>query len=182
MFEFLVDNIFVAFAGKVFQQIVGIPMGTNCAPLLADIFLYSYEAEFTVYSLFSQPGGNSWRLGSISHTGTSMLFCPKTTQSVIISWARYITLNSRSKTRQRATLLLLTWSYFCRSGGTVNFIPPFITNVTISISTSQIFRSWVSIFQPRPPMASLFCSLYGMPGLAPRMDVLSWGHHEFQIN
>ena len=22
------------------------PMGTNCAPFLADIFLYSYEAEF----------------------------------------------------------------------------------------------------------------------------------------
>ena len=43
MLEFLVDNIFVVFAGKVFQQIVGIPMGTNCAPLLADIFLYSYE-------------------------------------------------------------------------------------------------------------------------------------------
>ena len=32
--------------GKVFQQIVGIPMGTNCVPLLADIFLYSYEAKF----------------------------------------------------------------------------------------------------------------------------------------
>ena len=29
-----------------FQQIIGIPMGTNCARLLADIFLYSYEAEF----------------------------------------------------------------------------------------------------------------------------------------
>ena len=25
---------------------VGIPMGTKCAPLLADIFLYSYENEF----------------------------------------------------------------------------------------------------------------------------------------
>jgi len=25
---------------------VGIPMGTNCAPLLADLFLHSYEAEF----------------------------------------------------------------------------------------------------------------------------------------
>ena len=46
MLEFLVDNIFVVFAGKVFQQIMGIPMGTNCAPLLANIFLYSYEAEF----------------------------------------------------------------------------------------------------------------------------------------
>ena len=46
MLEFLVDNIFVVFAGKVFKQIIGIPMGTNCAPLLGDIFLYSYEAEF----------------------------------------------------------------------------------------------------------------------------------------
>ena len=52
MLEFLVDNIFVVFGGKVFQQIVGIPMGTKCAPLLADIFLYSYEAEF-IQSLLS---------------------------------------------------------------------------------------------------------------------------------
>ena len=52
MLEFLVDNIFVVFGGKVFPQIVGIPMGTNCAPLLADIFLYSYEAEF-IQSLLS---------------------------------------------------------------------------------------------------------------------------------
>ena len=50
--EFLVDNNFVVFAGKFFQQIIGIPMGTNCAPLLADIFLYSYEAEF-IQSLLS---------------------------------------------------------------------------------------------------------------------------------
>jgi len=26
---------------RVFQQIVAIPMGTNCAPLLAELFLYS---------------------------------------------------------------------------------------------------------------------------------------------
>ena len=51
MLEFLVDNIFVVFGGKVFHLIVGIPMGTNCAPLLADIFLYSYEAEFIVFAL-----------------------------------------------------------------------------------------------------------------------------------
>ena len=45
--EFLIDNIFVMFGGRVFQQTVGIPMGTNCAPLLlADLFLYSYEADF----------------------------------------------------------------------------------------------------------------------------------------
>ena len=32
MLEFLVDNIFVVFAGKVFNQTVGIPMCTNGAP------------------------------------------------------------------------------------------------------------------------------------------------------
>ena len=52
LLEFLVDNIFVVFARKVFQHTVGIPMGTNCAPLLADIFLYSYEADF-IQSLLS---------------------------------------------------------------------------------------------------------------------------------
>jgi hypothetical protein len=42
----MIDNIFVMFGGRVFQQTVGIPMGTNCAPLLADFFLYSYVTDF----------------------------------------------------------------------------------------------------------------------------------------
>ena len=46
MIEFLVDNIYVRFGGQLFRQMVGIPMGTNCAPLLAHLFLYSYENEF----------------------------------------------------------------------------------------------------------------------------------------
>ena len=44
--EYLIDNIFVEFGGRIFQQTIRKPMGTNCAPLLADLFLYSYEAEF----------------------------------------------------------------------------------------------------------------------------------------
>ena len=46
MLDFLFDNIFVMFLGRVFQQTVGIPMGTSCAPHLAELFLYSYEADF----------------------------------------------------------------------------------------------------------------------------------------
>ena len=34
------------FDGMVYQQIVGIPMGTNCAPLIADLFLYCNERDF----------------------------------------------------------------------------------------------------------------------------------------
>ena len=46
MLKYLIDNIFVEFGGRIFQQTISIPMGTNCAPLLADLFLYSYEAGF----------------------------------------------------------------------------------------------------------------------------------------
>ena len=46
MIEILVDNIYVRFGGQLFRQMVGIPMGSNCDPLLADLFLYSYENEF----------------------------------------------------------------------------------------------------------------------------------------
>jgi hypothetical protein len=46
MLEFFIDNIFVFCGWRVFQQTVGIPLGTNCAPLPADLFLYSYEADF----------------------------------------------------------------------------------------------------------------------------------------
>ena len=46
MTEFLMDNIFIRFGEQLSRQMVGNTMGTNCAPLLADLFLYSYENEF----------------------------------------------------------------------------------------------------------------------------------------
>ena len=35
---FLLDNIYIRFGSKLYRQIVGIPMVTNCAPLEADLF------------------------------------------------------------------------------------------------------------------------------------------------
>ena len=34
--QFLIDNIYAMFVGRAFQQIVGIPIGTNCVPRLTD--------------------------------------------------------------------------------------------------------------------------------------------------
>ena len=48
---FLLDNIFIQFDTKLYRQVVGIPMGTNCAPLVADLFMFSYERDFMM-SLF----------------------------------------------------------------------------------------------------------------------------------
>ena len=44
--DYLLDNIFIRFSSKLYRQIVGIPMGTNCAPLVADLFLFCYERDF----------------------------------------------------------------------------------------------------------------------------------------
>ena len=44
--SFLLDNIYITFGSKLYRQIVGIPMGTNCAPLVVDLFLFCYERDF----------------------------------------------------------------------------------------------------------------------------------------
>jgi hypothetical protein len=36
----------VVFGGDIFEQIIGIPMVTNRASLLANLLLYSYDDEF----------------------------------------------------------------------------------------------------------------------------------------
>ena len=43
---FLLDNTFIRFGTKFYRQIIGIPMGTNCAPLVADLLLFCYERDF----------------------------------------------------------------------------------------------------------------------------------------
>ena len=43
-FSYLLDNIFIRFGTNLYRQIV--PMDTNCAPLVADLFLKCYERDF----------------------------------------------------------------------------------------------------------------------------------------
>jgi hypothetical protein len=43
---FLIDHVFVVIDGVVFRQSRGIPMGTNCGPVLANLYLYAYESVF----------------------------------------------------------------------------------------------------------------------------------------
>ena len=43
--SYLLDDIYIIFGTKLYRQIVEIPMGINCAPLVADLFLYCYERD-----------------------------------------------------------------------------------------------------------------------------------------
>ena len=46
MIEYLIDNVDVTCGNSLFRQKIGIPMGTDCAPFLANLFLFSYEYEW----------------------------------------------------------------------------------------------------------------------------------------
>ena len=47
-FTWIMENICVQFEGMVYQQIVGIPIGTNCTQLITDLFLFCYERDFCI--------------------------------------------------------------------------------------------------------------------------------------
>ena len=57
--------------GRIFQQIVGIPMGTNCVSLLAEFFLFSEFLHTFVKIVRSK---KPYHL--ISHSDTSIIFFP----------------------------------------------------------------------------------------------------------
>ena len=44
--DFLIDNSFVKYNGSIYRQIIGIPMGTNAAQQVANVYLHVYEYEY----------------------------------------------------------------------------------------------------------------------------------------
>ena len=42
----LKDNLFARYGNAIFRKVIGIPVGTNCAPLVAELLLYCYERDF----------------------------------------------------------------------------------------------------------------------------------------
>jgi hypothetical protein len=45
------QDILVLFDGRIFQQTIGIPMGTNYASLLADLIIHAYDVDFLQWLL-----------------------------------------------------------------------------------------------------------------------------------
>ena len=170
MLECLVDNIFLVFAGKVFQQIIGISVGTDCALLVADIFLYSYEAEFlqSLLSagrkrLASQFNFTFWHIDDIlSFTNPDF--------DNYLGQMYPIQLEIKDTTEYNTSASYLDLP--CQSLGTDNFALPFTTSVTISTSILQTFRSWVATSHLRTPMAFLSHNSSDMQGLAPLINAL----------
>ena len=119
MLELLVHNIFLVFGGKVFQQIVDIPMGTNCAPLLAGIYLSSYEAEY----IRSLPSAGKKQLASQLNFTYRYIDDALSINNPDFEnnlGKMYLAELGIKDTTESNTSASYTWTYFCRSGGTGN--------------------------------------------------------------
>ena len=110
MVEFLVDNIYVRFGGQLFRQMVGIPMGTNYAPLLADLFLCSYENEFL--DKLVKEGKESLPESSIYHTVILMTLSLSVIKDLTSSFLIFTPKNSQFLKPQNLLQLLAISIYF----------------------------------------------------------------------
>ena len=50
-FHYLLDNIFIRFGPTLYIPFVGFPMGTNCTPHVADLFLFCYKRDIKLILL-----------------------------------------------------------------------------------------------------------------------------------
>ena len=153
---------------KVFQQIIGIPMGTNCAPLLADIFLYSYEGELFIQSLLS--AGKKRLTSKFNFTyryidDVLSMNNPDFENYLGQMYPPELEIKDTTESNTSASYLDLLLS-IGRDG------LPFTTNVTIIIYILHTFRSLVATSHLNPPMAFLSHNSSDTPGFAPLMNVL----------
>ena len=106
-------------------------MGKNCAPLLADIFLYSYEADFI------QPLLSTGKKHLASRFNLTYRYIDDVLSINNPEFENYLGQMYPAELEIKDT----TESTTSASGGMVNFMLPSTTSDMISISTSQTFRS-----------------------------------------
>ena len=103
MTEFLVDNIYVRFGGKLFRQLVGIPMETNCVPHYC--FSIPMKMSFQINSL--RKAKESLQESSIYHIGTLMTLSHSITKDLRSSFLIFTPKNSLFLKLQNLPQLLL---------------------------------------------------------------------------
>ena len=149
-------------------------MDTNCASRLADICLYSCEAEFIQSLLFTEIKHFASRFNL---TDTSMMYNPELDNYLGRIYSAELDIKDPTESITPASYLDIQLSI----GKDGHFTLPFTTNEMISISTSQTFRFWVEIFCIFAGLWYFYLSTYTIrPGLLLVWMFYSEGQATFQ--
>ena len=158
MIEFLIDNIFVQFGGCLFCQVIGIPMGTNCSPLLADLFLYPYKNEVLDNMITSGHRGfaRSFNL-CYGYIDDLIVLNNKTFLDDLKDiYLSQLTAEKANKSGHLADYIDLT--FIIDSGGKLSTRLYRMTEVMILTSTLSIFHSFPATYHLAPHMVYTFRS------------------------
>ena len=157
-------------------------MGTNCAPLLADIFLYSYEAEF-IQSLLS--AGKKRLASQFNFTYTCRYIDdvlsinnPDFENYLGQMYSPELEIKDTTESNTSASYLDLLLS-IGRDGQLHTSLYAKRDDFNFHITNFPFLSSNIHL---RPPMAFLSHNLSDTPGLAPLMNVLFWGRCDFPIS
>ena len=100
---YLLNNIYIRFGTKLNRHIVRIPMGTNCAPVVADLFsLFCYERDF-MYSL--NHGNQAYVIEAFNSTSRFLIDNPYLEGMVNQIYPPELKLNKVNKTDTEAPFL-----------------------------------------------------------------------------
>ena len=143
---------------------VGIPMGTNCAPLLADLFLYSYENEF-LDKLIKEGKRKLARRFNLSYRYIDDLisFNNKRFKEFISDiYPKELRITETAESTSVVSYLDLLFTR-ARSN---NITTKLMTNVMCLASTLLTFPSCQAIFHQHQPMVSMHVSSFAMSVVA----------------
>ena len=93
---YFLNKIYIRFGSMLYRQYVGIPMGTNYAPIVADLFLFYYERDFFVsYKLIKgydmiHALKSSSRYSTVSMPFISLVFMFKQKKSMSLAYSTQV--------------------------------------------------------------------------------------------
>ena len=156
-------------------------METNCAPLLADIFQYSYEADLIQSLLSTGKKHLASRLNLTYRYIDDVLSInnPEFENYLGNMYPAELEIKDTTESTTSASYLDLLLS-IGRDGQIHTSI--YDKQDDFTTITSQTFRSWVVIFHLRQTMAFLSLSLYDTSGLAPSINVLFCGLGDIPVS
>ena len=98
------DNIFIRYSSTLYRQNVGIQMGTNCAPLVADLFLFCYERDFMLSLSYNNQTDIVEAFNSTSRYSNDLLNIDKTyfEDMIIQIYPAVLQLNKANSTDTKA--------------------------------------------------------------------------------
>ena len=154
MIEFLINNIFVRFRGCLFCQVIRIPMGTNRAPLLADLFLDLFENEFLDNMIKSGQRRLARSFNLCYRYIDDLIVCKKFLDYLKEIYPSQLTVEKANKSDHLADCLKLTFCIEVEA----SFQPGYMTNVMILTSTLSIFHSFPATYHLAPLIVCTFHS------------------------